>query len=215
VEDDADPPGGAVGERLGHRRLLVVDDHAVVGVGLRALLGRQPWVERCLTAVDVGEALELARRYEPHLALVDLFIGAESGLELCRALQRVRPGMAVLLMSGGGRVAPAVARAAGAVGFVSKTWAPEALLEAARRAAGGRLVFEARGAPAPTAANLTDRELDVLQQLAAGASNPEAAEALHLSPHTVKQHTSSVYRKLGARNRTDAVRCAQRLGLVY
>jgi DNA-binding NarL/FixJ family response regulator len=211
VEDAADPPGGGVGLR----RLLIVDDHAVVGVGLRAVLSRQPWVERCLTAIDAREALVLTRRYEPHLALVDLFIGADSGLELCRALQRARPGIAVLLMSGSGRVAPAVARAAGAVGFVSKSWAPEMLLEAARRAAGGGLVFEARSAPAPTAARLTDRELDVLRQLASGASNPEAAEALHLSPHTVKQHTSSVYRKLGARNRTEAVRCAQRLGLVY
>jgi DNA-binding NarL/FixJ family response regulator len=215
VEDAADPPGGDVGERVGHRRVLVVDDHAVVGVGLRAQLGRQPWVERCLTAVDSREALAFARRYEPHVALVDLFIGEESGLELCAALQRVRPGLAVLLMSGGGRVAPAVARSAGAAGFVSKSWAPAMLLEAVRRVAAGRLVFEAGSAPAPAAARLTDRELDVLRQLAAGASNPEAAQALHLSPHTVKQHTSSVYRKLGARNRTDAVRCAQRLGLVY
>jgi DNA-binding NarL/FixJ family response regulator len=210
----ADPPRDELSGRLGARRILVVDDHAVVQVGLRALLVQQPWVERCLTADSSEQAAPLASRYEPHLALVDLFIGRESGVELCRTLQRLRPGIAVLLMSGEGRVAPAVARAAGAVGFVSKSWAPAQLLEAVRRAAAGKLVFEARTAPAPVA-NLTARERDVLREIAAGASNPEAARRLNLSPHTVKQHSSSLYRKLGARNRAEAVRCAQRLGLVY
>jgi DNA-binding NarL/FixJ family response regulator len=197
----------------GARRLLVVDDHAVVLLGLRALLIQQDWVARCLTAGTSDEAVELAARYEPHVALVDLFIGSESGVELCRRLKRAHPRVAVLLMSGGGRVSPAVARATGAVGFVSKTWAPPKLLEGIRRAVHGKLVFEA-GAGRQQAAKLTARELDVLREIAVGASNPEAARALQLSPHTVKQYTSSLYRKLGARNRADAVRCGQRLGLI-
>jgi DNA-binding NarL/FixJ family response regulator len=201
-------------ECSGSRRLLVVDDHPVVQMGLRALLGQQEWVERCLSADTSEEAVELTSRYEPHLALVDLFIGTESGVTLCRTLRRARPAMAVVLMSGTGRVSPAVARATGAVGFVSKSWAPPKLLEAVHRAARGKLVFEPHSAPA-LAGKLTDRELDVLRQIAVGASNPEAARALQLSPHTVKQYTSSLYRKLGARNRADAVRCAQRLGLIY
>jgi DNA-binding NarL/FixJ family response regulator len=201
-------------ECCGGRRLLVVDDHSVVQLGLRALMAEQPWVERCLAAGTGSEALALTSRYEPHLALVDLFIGTESGVELCGSLRRARPSMVVLLMSGTGRVSPAVARATGAVGFVSKSWAPAKLLEAVRRAAAGKLVFEAHSAPLP-AAKLTARELEVLREIAAGSSNPEAARALALSPHTVKQYTSSLYRKLGARNRAEAVRCAQRLGLIY
>jgi ATP/maltotriose-dependent transcriptional regulator MalT len=61
---------------------------------------------------------------------------------------------------------------------------------------------------------LSPRELEVLQLIGAGSSNPEIGESLHLSRHTVKEHTSSVYRKLGVRNRTEAVQVAQRLGLL-
>ena len=68
-------------------RVLVVDDHDVVHWGFRLLLTEQPWVERCLTASSVEEALEMARRYEPHVALVDLFLGEESGAELCEAIR--------------------------------------------------------------------------------------------------------------------------------
>ena len=75
-------------------RVLVVDDHDVVHWGFRLLLTEQPWVERCLTASSVEEALEMARRYEPHVALVDLFLGEESGAELCEAIRRESPAHA-------------------------------------------------------------------------------------------------------------------------
>ena len=71
--------------------MLVVDDHDVVHWGFRLLLTEQPWVERCLTASSQDEALDLARRYEPHVALVDLFLGEESGAELCEAIRRESP----------------------------------------------------------------------------------------------------------------------------
>ena len=210
-----DPAGSAVTTlRLGSRRLLIVDDHAVVQVGLRTLLSNEEWVQRCLSASTAAEALELTARYEPHVALVDLFIGEDSGVELCRALRLARTEMKVLLMSGTGRISPGVARAAGAVGFVYKSWDPPKIVHAVRLASAGRLVTAPNSAPATTA-NLTARELDVLRQIALGASNPEAARVLHLSPHTVKQYTSSLYRKLNAQNRTDAVLRAQRLGLIY
>ena len=66
--------------------MLVVDDHEVVHWGLRLMLGEQPWVERCLSARNTQEALALARRYDPHVALVDLFVGQESGAEICQQL---------------------------------------------------------------------------------------------------------------------------------
>ena len=68
-------------------RVLVVDDHDVVHWGFRLMLGEQPWVERCLSARNGDEAIELARRYEPHVALVDLFVGEESGAEICERLR--------------------------------------------------------------------------------------------------------------------------------
>ena len=68
--------GGGGDKRL---RVLVVDDHEVVHWGFRLMLGEQPWVERCLSARNGEEAITLARRYEPHVALVDLFVGQESG----------------------------------------------------------------------------------------------------------------------------------------
>lgn len=212
---EADPAVGDLsGINPGSRRLLVVDDHAMIQMGLRALLGGQEWVQRCLSASSSAEALDLSARYEPHVALVDLFIGHEYGVELCRALRAQRPEVAVLLMSGTGRVSPVVARSAGAVGFVPKNWSPEKVVRAVKIAAVGKRVRSTER-PSTHTANLTAREMQVLQQIASGASNPEAARALHLSPHTIKQYTSSLYRKLDAQNRTDAVVRAQRLGLVY
>lgn len=192
-------------------RVLVVDDHEVVHWGFRLLLTEQPWVERCLTALDGDQARELARRYEPHVALVDLFVGEESGAEMCEALRRESPGTRVLLISGAGWISPQAARAAGASGFVSKDWGADEVAAAVRAVGSGRTVFAA--AREQPRSPLSPREREVLGLLATGATNREIAERLHLSPHTVKEHTSSLYRKLEVRNRAEAVRRAERLGL--
>lgn len=195
------------------RRILIVDDHEMVRLGLRALLVAQPWVARCVGAGSLDRALELTGRYKPHLALVDLFMGAESGVGFGRALHEALPAMRVMFMSGTGSVSPAVAQAAGGCGFLPKHWPARTLLTAVQRACEGHAVF-ARHDTANPRALLTRREQEVLHQLVRGLSNTEAAEVLHLSRHTVKQHTSAVYRKLGVRNRTEAASRAQELGLV-
>jgi DNA-binding NarL/FixJ family response regulator len=192
-------------------RVLVVDDHDVVHWGFRLLLTEQPWVERCVSARGADEALELARRYEPHVALVDLFLGGESGAELCEAIRREAPGTRVLLISGAGWISPQAARTAGAAGFVSKDWSAHDVAMAVRMVGKGMTVFPPR-AEQPSAP-LSDREREVLSLMASGATNKEIAESLYLSPHTVKEHTSAVYRKLKVRNRAEAVRRAERLGL--
>jgi DNA-binding NarL/FixJ family response regulator len=192
-------------------RVLIVDDHEVVHWGFRLLLSEQPWVERCLTALNGDEARELARRYEPHVALVDLFVGEESGAEMCEALRRESPTTRVLLISGAGWISPQAAKAAGASGFVSKDWGADDVAAAVRTVGNGRTVFAA-GREQPRAP-LSPRERDVLNLLATGATNREIAVTLHLSPHTVKEHTSSLYRKLEVRNRAEAVQRAERLGL--
>jgi len=198
----------------GERRLrvLVVDDHDVVHWGFRLMLGEQPWVERFLSARSGAEAEELARRYEPHVALVDLFLGGESGAEVCERLRAASPVTRVLLISGAGRISPSAARAAGASGFVSKDWDAGDVARAVRMVGLGMTVFAPQREAPP--ALLSEREKEVLDLIAQGATNPEIAGKLYLSPHTVKEHTSSLYRKLKVRNRAEAVQRAQRLGLI-
>jgi DNA-binding NarL/FixJ family response regulator len=202
----------AGGRRSGRLRVLVVDDHDVVQWGLRLLLTEQPWVERCLTARTGPQGLELAMRYQPHVALVDLFLAEGSGAELCKELRERSPATRVLLISGAGRISPTAARAAGAAGFVSKDRDAEDVAKAVRLVGMGGTVFTPV-ADQP-AALLSDRERQVLGLIAAGATNREIAGRLYLSAYTVKEHTSALYRKLEVRNRAEAVQRAQRLGLI-
>jgi DNA-binding NarL/FixJ family response regulator len=205
---------GASPRRLPDRKLrvLVVDDHDVVHWGFRLLLGEQPWVERCLAARTGAEAVGLVQTFEPHVALVDLFLSGESGAELCESIRRTSPATRVLLISGAGRMSPAAARAAGASGFVSKDWEAADIARAVRMVGLGMTMFPPKAdQPAPL---LTEREREVLDLIAAGSTNREIAQRLYLSPHTVKEHTSMLYRKLHARNRAEAVQLAQRIGLL-
>ena len=204
------PPGRAAADRK--LRVLVVDDHDVVHWGFRVLLGEQPWVERCLAARTGDEALRLLPTLRPDVALVDLFLAGESGADVCDSIRKASPSTRVLLISGAGRMSPAAARAAGASGFVSKDWDAREVARAVRMVGVGMTVFEPTAEqPAPM---LSEREREVLDLIAAGSTNREIAEQLFLSPHTVKEHTSAVYRKLQARNRAEAVQRAQRIGLL-
>ncbi len=204
------PRNGNGAERL---RVLVVDDHDVVQWGFRLMLGELPWVARCLSARTGDEALDLTRRYEPDVALVDLFLGAESGPDVCERLLAERPELRVLLISGAGRISAATAAACGASGFVPKDWPAADVARAVRMVALGIPLFE-EALPDSAPIQLTGREREVLARVAGGATNREIAAELHLSPHTVKEHTSALYRKLDVRNRAEAVQRAQRLGLL-
>jgi two-component system response regulator DesR len=192
--------------------VLIVDDHDVVHWGFRLLFSQQPWVTRCLSARTAEEALGHTRRFEPHVALVDLFVGDESGADICELLRHETPAPKVLLISGAGRISQSAARAAGASGFVSKDWSSTEIVRAVRMVGLGGTVFPPQ--PDRPAFELSAREREVLDLMASGATNREIAGSLFLSPNTVKEHTSGLYRKLDARNRTEAVRRAQRLGLL-
>jgi DNA-binding NarL/FixJ family response regulator len=209
---DVNPSRIATGSSEKRLRVLVVDDHEVVHWGFRLMLGEQPWVERCLSARNSDEALTLTRRYEPHVALVDLFVGQESGAEICERLRFISPQTNVLLISGAGRISPNAAKASGAAGFISKDWPAADIAGAVRMVGLGMTVF--RPHEAPGGPPLTGREREVLDLIASGATNREIAGRLYLSPHTIKEHTSSLYRKLSVRNRAEAVQKAQRLGLI-
>jgi two-component system response regulator DesR len=191
-------------------RVLVVDDHDVVQWGFRLLLERQSWVERCLAASSGAEAVQVCRKVKPEVALVDMLLGSESGAEVCEEIHQVSPDTRVLLISGAGVISPNVARAAGAAGFISKDWSAVDVVRAVRRVSQGHEVF----AEAPLDSPLSEREQEVLSLIATGSTNKEIAGHLHLSPHTVKEHTSAIYRKLGVRNRAEATRQAQRLKIL-
>jgi DNA-binding NarL/FixJ family response regulator len=208
------------------RRLsvLVVDDHDIVHWGMRLVLVQQDWVERCVPATTGDEAEDRARRYRPNVALVDLFVGDESGTDIARRVRVAHPSTRVLLVSGAGRISATAARAAGAAGFVTKDRSAAEIVEAIRRIGAGEDVFDTPPLPGggpgaaspgrPAHQRLTGREREVLQLVAAGVTNAEIAAELRLSPNTVKEHASSMFRKLGARNRADAVVRAQRLGVL-
>jgi two-component system response regulator DesR len=195
----------------GRLRVLVVDDHDVVQWGFRLLLERQSWVERCLAASDGAEAVDVCRRLRPEVALVDMLLGSESGAEVCEEIRKVSPGTRVLLISGAGVISPFVARSAGASGFISKDWSAVDVVKAVRMVSLGTEVFADH---APLDSPLSEREQEVLSLIATGSTNKEIAGHLHLSPHTVKEHTSAIYRKLGVRNRAEATRQAQRLKIL-
>ncbi|HEX4806266.1 MAG TPA: response regulator transcription factor [Conexibacter sp.] len=193
-------------------RVLVVDDHEVVHWGLRVLLTHEPWVQRYLATDEPDNAVELARRYEPHVALVDVFLGEASGTDLCTRLRDTSPITRVLLMSGVGRITSTAARRVGAFGFVPKNWSIRDMAHAARMVALGMTVFPPAEHPRPN--TLSDREWEVLKLIGEGATNKEIAGQLYLSHHTVKDHTRTLYRRLEARNRTEAIQRAQRMGLL-
>jgi two-component system response regulator DesR len=205
---------GSVSPSDEHRRLrvLLVDDEDVVHWGFRMVLSSESWVERFHAAHTPVRALELARRYEPHVALIDLMLGGESGADVCEQIREASPSTRVLLMSGVERISAHSARAVGASGFVPKGWGARDIAGAARMVGLGMTVFTSEGQQPPNL--LTEREREVLEMIAAGATNREIAARLFLSPHTVKDHTSALYRKMKARNRAEAILRAQRMGLL-
>ena len=193
--------------------MLIVDDHAVVQWGFKVLLG-QPALGRALRRRRPSPRRRWTRpsACSPDVALVDLFLGERSGAELCEAIRGVSPQTRVLLISGVGWISPAGGEDGRAPrGSSPRTGAPTRWRWRCAWSARGMTVFgrQEEGPATP----LSSREREVLALIASGATNREIAERLYLSPHTVKEHASSLYRKLGVKNRAEAARRAERLGL--
>ena len=199
------------GDRERRLDVLVVDDQEVIHWGFKMLLSRRTWVASYCAVATAAEAVEIAERDQPDVALVGALVGYDSGAQITRELRDVSPGTRVLLMAMGGGVTARAARAAGAFGYVPKHWPAKDIANAARMVGLGMTVF----APDEDgAALLSERERQVLDMIAVGATNREIAERLFLSPHTIKDHTSTLYKKIGARNRAQAILRAQRLGIL-
>jgi DNA-binding NarL/FixJ family response regulator len=176
------------------------------------VLQREDWVTRIIAAGRGADAARLAASHQPRVALVDLFVGEEFGTEICATIRRAAPAVRVLLTSTSRSVSPQAARAAGASGFVPKDGSATELMETLRAVATGMSPFTwprevVRG-------GLTERQEQILDLMAKGATNRTIAQSLGLSLDTVKHQTTAIYRRLGVRNRAAAVHHGQRLGLV-
>lgn len=194
--------------------VLVVDPHEIVGVGFRLLLGSQPWVKRCIHATTAEKALEYVRRYQLHVALVAAEIADFGEAALIDQIRAVSPDTRTLLMLNASTVSSQTLRSVGACGFVSKLWSVQDSVAVVRAAGLGLEFAGAAHGSAGGGVDLSAREHDVLTRIAMGGTNREIADDLYLSPHTVKQHASAAFRKIGARNRTEAVERARRIGLI-
>jgi DNA-binding NarL/FixJ family response regulator len=213
-------------------RVLLCDDQALVRSGFRMILEARPDLQVIGEAADGLQAVELSRRLAPDVVLMDVRMPNLDGVEATRQL--VEGGSAariVILTTYDLDEYVHAAIRAGASGFLLKDVQPAQLVEAIRVVAAGdallapsvtrRLLERFASAlpdrdrgPPPALQALTERELEVLQLLAGGCSNAELAERLFLSEATVKTHVSSILRKLGLRDRVQAVILAYDAGLV-
>jgi DNA-binding NarL/FixJ family response regulator len=193
-------------------RVLVVDRYELPSLGVRTVLGGEPWVESCITAHTPEAGLRLTCEHRPHVVLLGMSLGLPEVVALGRRLATLDRVPRVLLLGDGHPVSPTTSRCIGAWAIVHPHWNARDLSAAVRQVA----VAQVADAPRPTGAHsaLSEREQDILRLVATGATNREIGRSLYLSPNTVKQHASGAYRKLGARNRAEAVQRAQRLGLL-
>lgn len=207
-------------------KLLIADDHEVVRYGLRSLMADTD-IEIVGEATTGEEAIQMALERNPDVVLLDIRMPGGDGLNALGRLKLERPELAVLMLSTYDNptyVARAVAL--GAAGYILKGADRDALIDAVRKASRGesawtrdelRRVTGALATPrlnADVEVPLTQRESEVLRQLALGLTNKEIAQALHISYETVKEHVQHILRKVGVSDRTQAAVWAVRKGLV-
>ncbi|MBS1860397.1 MAG: response regulator transcription factor [Actinobacteria bacterium] len=189
-------------------RAMVVDAHAPSRIGLAALLSDLPWIKACLLAAGSEESVALTRRHRPDVAILDISQTGPFAGSITAAMRDAHPGVQILLSSRC-RTSPGAPPASlGAVGFLPAGISGEDVVDQVRAAVlGGEPLALA---PAPTGAGpvLTDREREILVLLGTGSTNREIGERLHLGPDSIKKGATALYRKLGVRNRTEAVQRA-------
>lgn len=209
-------------------KVLIVDDQEVVREGMRAILGTVPGIEVLDVASNGAEAVEMAPALDPDVILMDLNMPIMNGVEATRALQAIRPDIKILVLTTYDAeewVLDAVR--AGASGYMLKDAPRERLIEAIKGTAAGeshvdpgvagnlmaRAAVSDGAASSNVAADLSERELDVLRLLGNGMSNAAIAEQLFLSEGTVRNYVSSILAKLQLEDRTQAAVLAVKNGL--
>lgn len=207
-------------------RVLLVDDHAVVRQGVRFFLATQPDIVVVGEAENGQAALALVAEQQPDVVLMDLKMDLLDGIAATQQIKSRYPEVEVIVLTSfveHAQVAAVIK--AGATGYLLKDVQPAELAMAIRAAQRGevhlhpqaaRLLMQALGpqGQAPTVEPLTEREIEVLNALARGASNKQIADTLIVSEKTVKAHVSNILSKLGLQSRTQAVLYALRHGIV-
>ncbi len=196
-------------------RVLVVEDHPIVRLGLVTALGLEEDVEVVGEATDTSGALRLTEELEPDLAIVDLRLrGGESGVELCRRMKSFPAPPRVLVYTAfNSREEVQSCLMVGADSYVYKGEGPDKLREAVKETSAGKRMWllggeEERTSPSPEAvaeeSSLTSKEREIYELLLLGDySNSRMAQELRLSKSTIKTHVSHVYTKLGVSNREE------------
>jgi NarL family two-component system response regulator LiaR len=208
-------------------RVFIVDDHAVVREGLRALIGTEPGIEVAGEAADGCAAVAGIRSLHPDVILLDLVMPVKSGLEVIRDITQDDPQTRILVLTSfadDDKVFPAIK--AGALGYLLKDSLPQELLQAIFDVYRGepsldpaialKLLREFKRPPdePPAPDALTERELKVLSLVSRGLANQEIADTLVISERTVRTHIGSILDKLHLANRTQAALYALRKGWV-
>ncbi len=211
-------------------RVALIDDHAIVRQGLRAMIDREPDLRVVGEASSARAATAMLEQARPKVVLLDLRLTAGSecdGLGLCGAITQRYPGIRVLVLTSSPDewlILESVRQ--GAKGFVVKDVDLTELVRAIRAVHRGESAFDSRSAsavvrwmhasnrPGAAAGDITPREREILVLLAKGLSNVAIGQRLYISAATVKFHVGNVMQKLGARRRAEAVYAASKLGLI-
>jgi DNA-binding NarL/FixJ family response regulator len=209
-------------------RLMLADDHRMLREGLGRSM-REQGFDIVGEAGDGAEAVQMAMRLRPDVILMDVTMPEMDGVEACRAIRKDLAGTQVVMLTmHADQEVLASAIRAGASGYLVKDCSTEEIAAAVRMAASGEtalspqlaasMLNEVRKwdkAAAEEERIVTKREEEVLQLIADGCSTPEVAAKLYISQKTVKNHLASIYQKLDARDRTQAVLAAVRMGIVH
>jgi DNA-binding NarL/FixJ family response regulator len=208
-------------------RVLLADDHPVVRRGLRALLASFPDIEVVGEAATGAEAVTATSSLEPDVVVMDLHMPDTNGIEATRQILHAAPGVGVVVLTMFDDDSVFAAMRAGARGYLLKDADQHEVVRAIRAVASDEAIFSptiarrligyfaAMPASLPTIVfpELTERERDVLELIAAGHSNPQIAQRLVLSPKTVRNRVSSIFSKLQVADRAQAIVRAREAGL--
>lgn len=201
-------------------RVLSVDDHPLLREGLAALINNQPGMALVAQASNAQEGIAQFRTHKPDVTLMDLRLPDKSGIEALIAIRAEFPEAKIIMLSTfEGDVEIQRALEAGARGYILKSMPPNELVDVILQVHAGK-----KRIPTEIAAQLaehlsddalTDREVEVLSQIAGGNRNRDIAEKLFISEETVKVHIKHIMDKLGASDRTEAVAIGLRRGIIH
>ncbi|MFM8323160.1 MAG: response regulator [Chloroflexota bacterium] len=209
-------------------RILIVDDHTVVRDGLNALFAAESGMKVVGSAANGAQAVKLVQELQPDVILLDLVMPEMDGVQATREIRKIMPQARILVLTSFAEnhmVFSAIK--AGAMGYLMKDTSSDELIQAIRDTYLGRPALgpdiarklmediQDGSAGLDDEAGLTEREVEILQQMALGKTNQDIADELYLSERTVRTHVTNILAKLGLSNRTQAVLYALKQGIAH